>query len=149
MSVPQPEINLAKERSVESDTMTGAGIDKTELYGEFLVGELDKRNKSIWRDNLYRKAAHKSLDIADIDGEEMGDIHANKITNGLGLRELITIGAMALGGGAIWQAPAIIDALKGDSEKEQAISPEDYVTEFRWEASVNGDQQEPGTTEGR
>ena len=104
------ELELGAIRSKESDTMTGVGVDKNELYGEFIRGELVKRRQGEWRDKLYRKAAHKSLDIADSDGEEMGDINANKTYNGLQMKDLLTIGGIGLAAMGLWQAPAIVSA---------------------------------------
>lgn len=114
--------------------MTGAGIDKTELYGEFLIGELDKRKQAAWRDRLHRKAAHKSLDIAD-QGEEMGDIHANRTYNGIGLKEILAIGGMAMGGIGLWQAPAIVSAIMGSGEVSQ-VTPID--TDMATDISLGG-----------
>lgn len=108
--LPKQAIELGKARSAEADTTTGAGIDKNELYGEFSAGELISRKGLEWRDRLYRKAAHKSLDIADSDGEEMGDINANKTYNGLQMKDLLTIGGIGLAAMGLWQAPAIVSA---------------------------------------
>lgn len=65
--------------------------DKGYLYGVYQAA-------ADWRDNLYRKACHKSLDIAE---DDMGDINAPKTTsinNGLGWKELLAFGGLALGG---------------------------------------------------
>lgn len=40
----------------------GTGIDKEALYGNFLAADRENRK---WQGRLYRKAAHKSLDIPD------------------------------------------------------------------------------------
>ena len=59
-------------------------VDKDHLYGEF-------QRTQRWRDKLSRKLAHKSLDIPDDDM----DI---KVQKGLGWKELLVIGGLALGG---------------------------------------------------
>ena len=60
--------------------------DKDYLYGKF-------QEWADWKSKLHKRLAHKSLDIAEDD-----DIHVNNSRNGLGWKEIATIGALALGG---------------------------------------------------
>lgn len=121
MTLSAEDERLRKLRDQEADAQTGSGINKNALYGEFIRQELGNRDARSWRDRLYRKAAHKSLDIPDPEGEEMGDIHVTNSRSGMGIKEIVTLGAMALGGIGIWQAPAIVTALKA---AKSIVSPD-------------------------
>jgi hypothetical protein len=63
---------------------------KEQIYGEWL-------RTSRWRDDLYRRAAHKSLDVPE---EEMITVNRSGIT----WREIAAVGALALGGGYLFHA---------------------------------------------
>lgn len=81
------------------------------------------------------KAAHKSLDIAEDDD----GINVTNQRVGLGVKELLALGALVVGGGAVWHAPAIIEALRA-SRPAPTVTPaaaaEDFVGDFRWDAAV-------------
>lgn len=65
-----------------------SGVDKGALYGVFQKTE-------DWKDQLHRRLAHKSLDIADDDMQ----IAVDKSTQGMGAKELLAIGALVIGAG--------------------------------------------------
>ena len=69
--------------------MTSSNNDlpnKEHLYGDFLKGQR-------WRTKLARKAAHKSLDIAD------DDVEINTDNSRRGMHPLVGLGIAALAGG--------------------------------------------------
>ena len=63
---------------------SSSGVNKEELYGEFLRGQR-------WRERLGRRAAHKALDIAD--DEEMNI----NVRQGLGVKEMIALAVLIVG----------------------------------------------------
>lgn len=65
-----------------------SGPDKGQLYGVF-------QRTEDWKDQLHRRLAHKSLDIADDDMQ----IAVDKSTKGMGAKELLAIGALVIGAG--------------------------------------------------
>jgi len=66
-------------------------IDKPGLYGKF-----QKAND--WQNNLSRKLAHKSLDIAD----DM-DVNVQNTKSGIGWRELAVAAVTGLAAFGMWQ----------------------------------------------
>ena len=75
-------------------------IDKKMLYGEAI--ESMKKNRE-WREKLAEKATYKALDIP-MDPSDVA-IRTNQTNvQGLGWKELATIGAIGLGGGALGYA---------------------------------------------
>jgi hypothetical protein len=112
MPLSAEDKRLMRLREEAAKSQVGSGINKSELYGEFSRAELDNRNRQEWRDRLYRKAAHKSLDIPDPEAEEMGDISVSHVKNGIGLKEILATGALVLGGIGLWQAPALLAAFR-------------------------------------
>lgn len=88
---------------------TSTGIDKQALYGEYL-------DRQRWKDKLYKRAAHKSLDIPEDDMQ----INVNK---GLG-----TVGALGIAGmaglpGAILAALLVMSKFGGEPSAPSAGSP--------------------------
>lgn len=73
--------------------------DKKALYGVFQAGQ-------DWQSKLYRKGAHKALDIADDDMA----IHANRTQTGLGA---LGVAGVALAAGGLPAALLALQALRG------------------------------------
>lgn len=129
--------------SNESSTATDSVPDKDELYGRFEDVEKWNRDRLEWQGELYKKAAHKALDIGDPD--DVGDINVNNEgINAEGLAALlksmapkpkasspwkwITLAtAIATGGFA---APAIIEALKPEPSTTVVQPGEDTNTQY-------------------
>lgn len=71
---------------------TKNGFDKEKLYGNFLEPER-------WKQKLFRKAAHMSLDIPD---DEMNVTNANRV--GMGWKELLVLACASLGAWWMYQS---------------------------------------------
>lgn len=76
--------------------MSSSASSEKPVDKEFLYGRYQRRED--WQDSLYRKAAHKSLDIPD-------DMNISNVRTGWGWKELLTAGILALGIWAIINKP--------------------------------------------
>jgi len=96
--------------------------NKEALYGEYL-------NHQRWADNLYRKAAHKSLDIPDHDDMQ---INTDNRTSGASTLQLLSVLALGglLGGGGI-TAGVIATQFLDKPEPAPAVQSTDETVELR------------------
>lgn len=91
-------------------------VNKADLYGDY-------RRQANDRHKLAMKMRHKALDIPEGDD----DLNVDNSRHGIGVKELAIIAAMALGGGAIWQSPAIISSIMSNAEQAEQATPEPAV----------------------
>jgi len=82
--------------------------DKDHLYGRY-------QRQEDWRNNLHRKVAHKSLDIPETD-----DVNVDNSRHGIGMKELIAIGAMVIGGPLAYAA--FTQFMKPESDQKPPVS---------------------------
>lgn len=92
-----------------------ATIETRNPYGRF-----ESREDS--RQRLQDKAIHKALNIPMDD-----DVNINQQRSGLGVKELLAIGAMALGGVALYQLPTIMGLLRGNNTQASAPTAADHT----------------------
>lgn len=105
-------------------------IDKQQLYGVFERGRE-------WRESLWKKVLHKSLDIGE---DDMGDVNAPKttsISNGLGWRELAVLGLLGLGAWYVYQQQHETPAAEPVNTVEKHTTSEDVVLTF-WQEQADG-----------
>lgn len=88
-------------------------VNKNDLYGDW-------RRQANDRHKLAMRVRHKALDIPEGDDE----LNVDNSRHGLGFKELAIIAGSVLTGGALWQAPAIIEALKtAEQVVERPVKP--------------------------
>ena len=105
--------------------------DKDYLYGKF-------QKTADWRDKLYKKLAHKSLDIGEDD-----DIHVDKSNTTLGItwKELAVLGMLGLGGLYVFDK---WNQQQPTTQQPAATSPADSEYEVRFfDADGNSIKIEP------
>jgi len=94
--------NNQQAREAVNPNADMTGVNKDFLYGKFEEGEDRNRKRIETRDKLYMKAAHKALDIAPDEEDEMG-VQANRTTNvnnnGLDWKGLAVVAALMAGTG--------------------------------------------------
>ena len=73
-------------------------IDKEKLYGKFDAGRESRQCKDAWRDALAKKAAHKALDIDDLDESDPMQVKVDN--SGMKARDLAAVAAIIASTGA-------------------------------------------------
>jgi len=90
------------------DDMPDVEPNKDHLYGRY-------QRQEDWRNNLHRKVAHKSLDIPETE-----DVNVDNSRHGIGMKELIAIGAMVIGGPLAYAA--FTQFMKPEPEQKPPVS---------------------------
>lgn len=73
-------------------------IDKKHLYGNFDTARDSRQLKDAWRDTLAKKAAHKALDIDDLDDPDPMQVKVDN--SGMKTRDIVAVAAIIASTGA-------------------------------------------------